>query len=160
MRTERGYDDCSVECENCGTGYPVIWKEILMIKVLVCRVGENPVVEECESAFKHTQSILDEGRYVQVVPLDDGTELYCDEDGMDVLDFNRAVPCTAQPLPEGMTMADVIGWHPDMAKPGERGEHRIFGNFLIARHDSEKDEYLSLTDDDIARWSFTLWVRP
>lgn len=28
IRTEKGHDSCSVVCETCEQGYPVVWKEI------------------------------------------------------------------------------------------------------------------------------------
>jgi hypothetical protein len=133
------------------------------IKIIVFKLYEGrPTVMEVENPWRFTKELLadehDKDPTIQIVTLDDGVEIYCDEDAlMKGLLLNRCVPATARPLPPGVTMENVVGWDPSMAKPGELGEHHIHGSFILCRHDNEKDEPMSLTDEDIAKWLFTLW---
>lgn len=134
-----------------------------MYKIIVFNVFEgHPTVKEVESPWHFTKKLCaderDKDPTIQIVTLDDGVEIYCDEDALGKgLPLNRRVPATAPPLPPGFTMDDVVGWDPSMAKPGELGEHHIHGNFILCRHDNEKDEPMSLTDEDIAKWLSILW---
>lgn len=167
IRTETGYDSCSVVCRSCEQGYPVVWKEIALmpVKIIVFKQFEGrPTVLEVETPWRFTKELLaddhDKDPTIQIVTLDDGVEIYCDEDALGKgLLLNRCVPATARPLPSGFTMENVVGWDPSMAKPGELGEHHIHGSFILCRHDHDKDEPMSLTDEDIAKWLFTLWKK-
>lgn len=133
------------------------------VKIIVFNILEGrPKVVEVESPWRFAKEICaddhDKDPTIQIVTLDDGVELYSDEDALGKgLAFNRAVPATARPLPPGFTMDNVIGWDPSMAKPSELGEHHIHGSFILTRHDNERDKPASLTDEDIAKWLFTLW---
>lgn len=128
-----------------------------MVKVIEVLVGQQPEVKEIEkSPFAHVKELLGGDACVQVVTLDDGVEVYSDEEGMYTQEFNRVLTTRAAPLPEGFDMSDVINYDESMAKPGEMGEHRMHGAFVLARHDHRKDEPMSLTEDDIAKWMFNL----
>lgn len=139
-----------------------------MFKIIVFKDGDRPTVKEVEAPWKFTKELLYESHphdsdfgsepTIQVVYLDDGVEIYCDEEALAKdLPFNRAVPATARPLPPGFTMDDLIGVEPDMAMPGEAGYHNIYGSFILTRYDYDADAPLSLTDTDIGKWLQTLW---
>lgn len=105
------------------------------IRVLVCRVGEQPSVEDIEPTLKVMQALV--GGYVQVVPLDEGLDLWCNEDGRALgLPFNRRVPVPHDRL-----------FH-----------HELLGTFFLARREDTEDDVLStsLTDEDIAAWTYNL----
>lgn len=132
-----------------------------MIKIIVCRVGQQPTIEEVKNPWTFTKKLLaddyDKHPNLQIVTLEDGVALYSDEDGQGKnLAFNRAVPDRAKPLPPGFTASDIINPDPRLASPGERGFHHILGDFILARNDYLTDKSVSLTDDDIAKWVFTL----
>ena len=50
-----------------------------MIKIVVYRVGQLPVVEEIEKGLTPMQNIV--GGYIEGIPLDGTLILYCNEDG-------------------------------------------------------------------------------
>jgi hypothetical protein len=135
----------------------------MSFKIIVFKDQDRPTVKEVESPWKFTKELLaddyDKDPTIQIVTLDDGVDLYSDEDALGKgLPLYRRVPATARELPAGFTMEDVIGGYPDdLAKPGELGEHHIHGNFILCRHNYETDKPMSLSDDDIAKWLFTLW---
>ncbi len=131
-----------------------------MTKIIVCRVGGKPTVDTVEeSPWKVAKAMLaddyDRDPTLQIVYLEDGVELTCLEDG-EGQPFNRAVPDRARERPPGFTAANDIGRTPEMAQPGERGVHYLRGHFLLARHDDDRDEPMSLTDADIAKWLLLL----
>jgi hypothetical protein len=107
------------------------------IRVLVCRVGEQPRVEEIEPTLRGMRSIVD--GYLQCVPLEDGVDLWCDE--------------------EGGPLCKNLPFSRDVAPSSARGYHHLHGPFFLTRHDDE-GEATSLTDEDIAVWRFKLWLGP
>lgn len=123
-------------------------------RVLVCRVGQAPVVEAIHqtnaSYLDALQSIV--GGYVTAVALEDGVDLWCNDDAHALgLELNRVIPTVAPPVPAGFEDAFRIEMGDDLAEPGELAEWRIYGDCLIAR--SEDGELQSLTDEDIARYT-------
>ena len=97
------------------------------LKIVVCRVGAAPVVEEIDHGLKPMQAIV--GGYIELVRLageydGDGIDLYCDEEFLckDYLP-NRLVANTTP----------------------------IHGDFFIVGHDAE-GETVGLTDAQCAEW--------
>jgi hypothetical protein len=124
------------------------------IQVLVVRTGQVPVVEEIDTGLDAMQAIV--GGYIERLALDENVDLWCNEEGtINGLSLNRRFAMQAPELPPGLDF--VIKLDPDLADPGQMGEHRIYGDFFLARHDDD-GETASLTDDDIAKYSraFTL----
>lgn len=131
------------------------------MKIIVCRVGEAPVIEDVGNVWAYAKSLCaddrDEDPMIQVTPLENGLEVYSDEDALGKdLPFNRGVPTRAKPIPPGFTIDDVINYEPGMCRPGQQGFHNLHGNFLLARFDFPKERAATLTEDDIAHWMFTL----
>jgi hypothetical protein len=120
-----------------------------MIKVLVCRIGQAPVVEEIDSGLEAMQKIV--GGYIENLRLEDGVDLWCNEEGSFTQKVNRVIPARAPELPPGYTVDDIIKTDPNLADPGEMGVHRIHGDFFIARTD-EEGASVSLTEEDISKY--------
>lgn len=101
--------------------------------LVLARRDLPPAVDWAESPFLHCRKLIDNG-YVQMVPLEDGVSLYCDEDAISKqLPFNRTVPVNRQ--------------------LGAAYVHHLYGPFVLSRHDFDKDEPMDLTDDDIAHYT-------
>lgn len=133
-----------------------------LYKVIVCRVGEEPKVEEVKSPFQFTSQELLGGGFVEMTHLDDGVIIYSDEEGrLKNLPRNRDIPTTAHPVDTEATFVIEIRDpdDPPFAKPGEAGYHRIYGNFLLGRHDLLKDKPKSLTEEDIKKYMVILKSR-
>jgi hypothetical protein len=97
-----------------------------MLKVIVCRVGQAPVVEEIPSGLEAMQKIV--GGYIECVrlegtPFEHGIDLWCDEEFL-LKDYK----------PNRMIGPELV----------------IHGDFFIAAHDAE-GETLGLTVKEIAR---------
>lgn len=105
------------------------------IRVIVCRVGEQPKVEEIEPGLKTMQDII--GGRVERVALDGepafgrGIDLWCNEEFL-IRD--------SQP---NRLIRNV---------PLYRGELPIHGDFFIAAHDGE-GETVSLTEAEAEEWA-------
>jgi len=133
-------------------------------KVLVCRVGEEPKVEEVENPFKFCQMSLIGGGYIEakLIVVNDKSRVvaYWDEaDERKNLPFNRNIPVRA--LPPAITpnfVVDTRKGPPEMyAKPGELGYFAIRGNFLITKADNNGD-HISLNDEEIQTLSQLLAI--
>lgn len=107
-------------------------------RVLVCRVGRLPVVETIAD-FAAAQEIV--GGYVKHIELDDGVDLWCNEDAIGLeLPLNRVFAAAPRPAPMLFgEPAPIIYADPGLAQPGEPGEWRILGNFFLSRSDDEGD---------------------
>jgi len=94
------------------------------IKVIICKVGEQPEVTEIESGLDAMQAIV--GGLIECVAItrdaDGGVDLWCNEEGLFTCQPNRLV-----------------------------GQTPIHGDFFLARHNNEGDT-LGLTEADIAKW--------
>lgn len=125
-----------------------------MTKVLVCRVGEDPKVEEVASPFDFCRSFLINGGYVEakLIVVNDRTRVVCywDEDAKSKkLSFNREVPARALPLPKTDFVIDTRERPPEAyAQPGEMGYFEVLGDFLITKADNEGDP-VDLTDEEL-----------
>lgn len=120
----------------------------MSVRVLVCRVGRRPVVETLHSSdggyLSSLQGIV--GGRVECITLPNGLDLWaCEEPGED-WPINRCIAVQAPELPPGFDF--IIEMGEDLARPGEWGEHRIRGNFLLARHDG-RGGLASVTDSDV-----------
>lgn len=79
----------------------------MAIRVIVCRVGCDAVVEEIEPTLAAMQTLV--GGYIERLILDEKTDLWCNEEGLlKELPYNR----------------NIAG-------------HRIVGDFFLASHDNE-----------------------
>jgi hypothetical protein len=123
------------------------------VRVLVCRIGIPPAVEMLAtdargSHLKAMQAIV--GGFVQVIQLGDGVELWCNENRTG-LSLNRVIPARVRALPPGFEDAVIIRLGDELARPGETGEWRIYGDFFLARSTAD-GEIIGVTDADIARY--------
>lgn len=127
-------------------------------RVMICIVGEPPNIQFTTEPFLFTKRIIDRGT-IETVRLDDGVHCYFDEEYRHKnLPFNRSIPARMPILPDvGFVIDTTDGNHP---APGEMGEHRIHGNFMLLRHNESEDIaeddvniYADLTDADIAKYT-------
>lgn len=122
-------------------------------KVLVCKVGEEPKVEEVLQPFYYCQERLLGGGYIEakLITVNKARVVcYWDEDGdQKNLPFNRNVPALAMPVPPHDFSIDMRKDPPEAyAKPGELGYFPVRGNFLITKANS-KGDHISLSDEEI-----------
>lgn len=98
-----------------------------MTKIIVCRVGADPVVEDHELTLKAMQQIV--GGYVECVAIAPGLTLWCNEDGKNLpLPFNRHVAIQLPAFPVPAVLA-------------------IVGDFFVA-HETP-DGFFDVTPEDI-----------
>lgn len=122
------------------------------VKVLVCRVGRRPVVEQLtmsgDSYLDDMQKIV--GGNVEVIGLDDGRECWMNEDGIGLgLPLNRCIPAKGRGVPAWLDDAFVINaTGAEIPKSGEDAEWRILGDFFIANHNH--GELADIDDEGIA----------
>lgn len=122
-------------------------------KILVCRTGQAPEVREVGDPWKFAQALLGPGSYIEVVQMDDGVQAFVDEEGrLKNLPLNRIIATKGLPVPD-RPPDFVIKTAPDLADPGEPGEWRLYGDFILTRHNLEKDVPLSLTEQDIKNYT-------
>ena len=125
-----------------------------VIRVLVCRVGKRPVVEELVQLrdggnLKSMQAIV--GGLLTCVDLGDGLDLWCNDDSLALgHPLNRVIPALAPIPPPGFDLI-YMGEPETFARPGELGEWRIHGDFFIARQDGDGG-VASVTDVDVSEW--------
>lgn len=127
------------------------------IKVIVCRVGRAAVVEELQpnpdlngGHLCAMQKIV--GGLIQCVTLDDGIDLWCNEEGMLLeLPLNRCFAAAPRGEP-GIPVDFVIYASDDLARPHEPGEWRIQGDFFLCRS-NRHGELAPPTDADIAKYT-------
>jgi hypothetical protein len=122
------------------------------IRVLVCRVGKQPVVETVVNALKTWQSLVkgpnESSGTIDIVYLYAGVEMIVNDNGRYECVFNRKVPGRAPSIPPDATF--VIR-PPNAAPPGALGYHEVYGDFVLSRTD-EDGYQASLTDKDIEMW--------
>jgi hypothetical protein len=116
------------------------------IRVLVCRIEAEPVVEEIDTGLDAMQKLV--GGYIAVLGLDADVDLWYNEEGYG-LPLNRQFAARAPEVPEGFDF--VIAMDDNLAAPGEMGVHVLRGDFFLARHD-DKGGTTSLTDGDIEKY--------
>jgi hypothetical protein len=125
------------------------------VRVLVCRVGAAPVVEVLASNeqgqhIDAMQALV--GGFVTVISLEDGVELWCNDDAILLgLPLNRVISAIAPPIPSGFENAVIIRLGNDLALPGEPGEWRIYGDFFLARSTTD-GQLADVTDADVAQY--------
>lgn len=124
-------------------------------KVLVCRVGEDPKVEEVEDPYQFCLRSLFKGGFVEakLIQISDKSRVvvYWDEEArMRKLPFNRNVPVRAKaPNVKPDFVIDTRDGPPEMyAQPGELGYFPVLGNFLFTKADSNGN-HISLSDEEI-----------
>lgn len=80
------------------------------IKVVVCRCGQDPVVEEIDDTLEAKQAVV--GGLIECIQLDETTDLWCNEEGLFTCQGNRLLV--------------------------HQGRHQpINGDFFIAGHDGD-----------------------
>lgn len=123
----------------------------MTVKVLVCRVGEDPKVEEVSNPFHFLQYSVLNGDYLEEQRLHLGNEriiiLYA-EDALKKLPFNRNVAARCPLIPKTDFVVDTRDPKKTYAKPGEVGYYAIKGSFLITKVDPD-GEFDSLSDLEI-----------
>lgn len=125
--------------------------------MLVCRVGRRPVVEAIETrgprgGITAMQAIV--GGFIECVTLDDGVDVWCNEDALSLgLPLNRIVPAAPRPAPTLFgEPVDIIYEDDDLARPGEPGEWRFHGDFFMARTD-RAGELADIDDASVERYT-------
>ena len=126
----------------------------MSLRVLVCRVGQEPVVEEVTPGFQSLQKIV--GGYLEYICIEEGIDLWCNEEGriMD-LPLNRRFRARAPSVDPGVSVTKM---DENLADPGQWGYHEIHGDFFVASSDAEGST-TSLTEDDIRRFSKLFGLR-
>lgn len=127
----------------------------MKVRVIVVRVGLMPEVRELEEG--ETLAAMQEvvGGYVECIELGDGVDLWSNESALLLdLPINRVIPTVAPEVPEGW---DFVVREDGLAEPGQPGEWRIHGDFLLARHDRQ-GRTTSLTDADVRFWMYRFAV--
>jgi hypothetical protein len=125
-----------------------------MTRVLVCRVGCKPEVTDLEGDrtrghYDGLRKVV--GGMLTCVGLDDGVDVWCHDEGILLgLPLNRRIPTIAPEVPEGFEIIP-LGDIEEMAEPGQPGEWRIHGDFVMARC-SKSGNMTAVTEDDIAKY--------
>lgn len=107
-----------------------------MTKILVCRVGKEPQVEDVEDVFKFGKEMLDDA-FIETQTIVVGEEIvrafWAENHGN--LKFNRLVPSRCPYIPENIDfIIDTrVGPPEGYAEPGEMGYFDTFGDFLLTR---------------------------
>lgn len=124
-----------------------------MTKVVVCRVGEEPKVEDVVNPYTFASASLGCG-YIQAKLFwleKDRVVFYWDEDAlMKKLPLNRKLPAIVHP-PD--TYDFSVDTRPDperYAKFGEQGYFPIHGPFLVTKADA-KGDHVSLSQEEIVQ---------
>lgn len=124
------------------------------VTIIVCRIGEAPVVDEVFNPFKFTQSSLLKGGYIEakLVELETRTRVvfYWDEDAeRKDLPFNRSILDRAKTHPAGVEVIDLRKGSPEKyAAPGEVGYFPIRGPFIVTKADDDGN-HISLDPKEI-----------
>lgn len=102
-------------------------KKEQIIKVLKVEPDKHPELIEMTNELDAMQAIV--GGYIEVMPIEEGVAIVCNEEGkMDGEPLNR-------PIYHGGQMVDIIA-----------------GTFFIAGDDISIGEFVSLTDEQIAKY--------
>lgn len=124
----------------------------MTVKIIVCRVGDDPKIEEVENPFAFTRDSLLGGGYIEaklVEVQDTRVVYYWDEDArMKRLKFNRNVPARAKHHGQYNFVVDARSHDHPYAKPGEMGFFPILGNFCVTKADNNGD-HISLNDYEL-----------
>lgn len=106
-------------------------------KILVCRVGEEPKVEEVDDVFSFTSELVDHA-YIEtqtiVVDQEEVTAFFAENVG-NKLKFNRNIPAVCPYIPEDVDfVVDTRKMLPEFyAKSGQLGFYRIHGHFVLTK---------------------------
>lgn len=95
-----------------------------MIRILFVGVGKRPEVREIDGELETMQKLV--GGYIQMVPMGNGVDLVCDEEGK-LKDY-------------------------PLNQPIFDGHDIVCGDFFLTRTGDE-GECISLTDDDIKKYT-------
>jgi hypothetical protein len=126
----------------------------MTLRVLVCRVEQEPVVEEVTPGFESLQKVVGGG--LEYIAIEEGIDLWCNDEGRIMgLPLNRRFAARAPSVEPGVA---VIKMDDNLADPGQWGYHQIHGDFFLARNDAEGST-TSLTDEDIQRFTKLFGLR-
>jgi len=120
------------------------------LRVLVCRVGQEPIAEEIDPGLEPMQKIV--GGYVECLGLEKNVDLWCNEEGRYTLPLNRRFAARA-PQVDPKEWSFVIKSDPNLADPGQMGYHEIHGDFFVAGADNEEGETVSLPEAAIEKYT-------
>ncbi len=122
----------------------------MTVKCIVCCIGKSAEIRELSEPWLLAKEVMGGSAMIQIIKLDDGVEVYCDEDGiMKGLQFNRALLAHAKGIDP--TKVDfIVKMSEHAADPGELGIHRIRGNFVLTRNNPSTGKPKSLTGDELA----------
>ena len=106
-------------------------------KILVCKVGEEPKVEEVDNVFKFASELMNhEFIETQTIAVDNElvTAFFAENVG-NKLKFNRNVPARCPYIPEDVDFTvDTRKAPPEFyAKSGEMGYYAIAGHFILTK---------------------------
>lgn len=104
----------------------------LLIRAVVCRVGQPAVVEMVEPSYEVLSNLV--GGLVEFAYVSDGVELVANEEGaINGMPFNREVPAHAPPLPAWLRDAVVVAAEDGLLPPGsdQVGVHEVHGDFMV-----------------------------
>lgn len=108
-----------------------------MAKILVCRIGEDPKVEDVDDVFHWTSKLLDHAFIeTQTITVDkEAVTMFFAEDIGNKLKFNRNVPSRCPYIPEDVDFViDTRKGPPESyAKPGEMGYFAVNGHFILTK---------------------------
>lgn len=129
------------------------------VRVLVCRPGEAPTVETLVDDLRVWQDLVkgkdEEDSTISVIPICDGIEMICNDNGWYICEFNRRVPAVAGGIPKDVDFVFRLGNNGrPLAKPSDVGFFEVYGTFALMR--SGGDSQASLTDEDITVWTLIL----
>lgn len=127
-----------------------------MIKVIVCRVGEELKVEEVARPYYFTRDSVLGGAYIEAKMIwindKDRVVVYWDEDASRKnLPFNRYIPVKVlPPAIKPNFVVDMRKGPPEhYAKEGDVGFFPIHGNFVVTKADKQGD-HVSLSEEEVA----------
>ncbi len=108
-----------------------------MTKILVCRIGEDPKVEDVDGVFQWTSTLLDHA-FIETVTIrvdKEAVTMFHAEDIGNSLKFNRNVPSRCPYIPEDTDFViDTRKGPPESyAKPGEMGYFEVRGHFVLTK---------------------------
>lgn len=115
-----------------------------MTKLVVCRVGDQPAVEDIKDVYQFVRYDLLGGDYLEEkrIFIDDQMFVFywAENDPNKELPLNRHIPAVSPSLRGASFIVDTRKGPPEAyAKPGELGYFAIKGNFVVTRIDDRGD---------------------
>jgi len=125
-----------------------------LIRVLICRVEQQPTVEDVPNKFETWQKLVAAGDqskgYVEFIRLSDDVVMIANEDGSYICPQNCYVPGLAPNV--SLKDFDFVVGPRDMPPPGELGVHKTYGTIIIAKHTGNHQQPVSITEEEAELW--------